>query len=96
MDFTWKVNRQQLLFCFTSDMHSPEMFFVICPSCLPALRIFKRASSRWKILYSFTVEDTAKLIRQIGEASRARSVVWNKLEWIKRKWLTNEASAVRL
>ena len=48
-----------------------------------------------EILYSFTVVDTAKLIRQVGETTRTHSSVWNKLEWTKRKWLTNEASAVR-
>ena len=49
-----------------------------------------------EIVYSFTIEDIAKLIRQIGDKARAQSTVWNKMEWPKRKWLTNEASAVRL
>ena len=32
----------------------------------------------------------------MGDKARAQSTVWNKMEWPKRKWLTNEASAVRL
>ena len=56
---------------------------------------FQRSEFELEILYSFTVADTAKLVRQIGEAARTQSSVWNKLEWAKRKWLTNEASAVR-
>lgn len=56
---------------------------------------FQKGEFEVEILYSFTVEETAKLIRRIGETTRAQSVVWNKLEWTKRKWLTNEVSAVR-
>lgn len=56
---------------------------------------FQKSDFEVEIIYSFTVEETAHLIRQIGEVSRAQSAVWKKQEWIKRKWLTNEASAVR-
>ena len=56
---------------------------------------FQTSDFEVEIIYSFTVEETAHLIRQIGEVSRAQSAVWKKQEWIKRKWLTNEASAVR-
>ena len=56
---------------------------------------FQKSDFEVEIIYSFTVEETANLIRQIGEVSRAQSAVWKKQEWIKRKWLTNEASAVR-
>jgi len=56
---------------------------------------FPKGEFEVEILYSFTVEETAKLIRQIGEKARAQSAVWSKLEWTKRTWLTNEASAVR-
>lgn len=55
---------------------------------------FQNSELEVEILYSFTIEDTAKLIRQIGDKARAISTVWNKTEWPKRKWLTNEASAV--
>ena len=55
---------------------------------------FQKSDFEVEILYSFTIEDTAKLIRQIGDKARSQSVVWNKMEWPKRKWLTNESSAV--
>ncbi|KAL9950980.1 hypothetical protein ACROYT_G043564 [Oculina patagonica] len=54
---------------------------------------FQKSEFEVEIVYSFTIEDTAKLIRQIGDKARAQSTVWNKTEWPKRKWLTNEASA---
>ena len=57
---------------------------------------FQKSDFEVEILYSFTIEDTAKLIRQIGDKARTQSTVWNKMEWHKRKWLTNEASAVSL
>lgn len=46
-----------------------------------------------EILYSFTIKETARLVRQIGDKARVQSTVWDKMEWPKRKWLTNEASA---
>ena len=55
---------------------------------------FQKSDFEVEILYSFTIEDTAKLIRQMGDKARTQSTVWNKMEWHKRKWLTNEASAV--
>lgn len=55
---------------------------------------FQDGEFELEILYSFNVAETAKLIRQLGERTRAYSSVWNKLEWTKRKWLTNEATAV--
>ena len=56
---------------------------------------FQKNEFEVEILYSFTMKETARLIRQIGDKARAQSPVWNKMEWPKRKWLTNEASAVR-
>ena len=55
---------------------------------------FKKNEFDVEILHSFAVEDTAKLLRQIGDCTRAQSTVWDKQEWTRRKWLTNEASAV--
>ena len=55
---------------------------------------FQRSDFEVEIVYSLTIEDTAKLIRQIGDKARLQSIVWNKMEWPKRKWLTNESSAV--
>ncbi|XP_066015479.1 protein shortage in chiasmata 1 ortholog-like [Pocillopora verrucosa] len=54
---------------------------------------FQKNEFEVEILYSFTMKETARLIRQIGDKARAQSPVWNKMEWPKRKWLTNEASA---
>ena len=55
---------------------------------------FQKSDFEMEILYSFTIEDTAKLVRQIGDKARSQSTVWNKMEWPKRKWLTNESSTV--
>ena len=56
---------------------------------------FESPDFELQVLYSFTITETADLIRRIGETTRNQSSVWNKVEWTKRKWLTNEASKVR-
>ena len=56
---------------------------------------FESPDFELQVLYSCTITETADLIRRIGETTRNQSSVWNKVEWTKRKWLTNEASKVR-
>ena len=55
-----------------------------------------RSEFHVKLLYSFTADETTRLIRSIGDLARTSSPVWSKHEWTKRKWLTDEMSAVRI
>ena len=47
-------------------------------------------------MYSANEEETARMIREVGNHARNTSKFWDKQEWTKRKWLTSDMSAVSL
>lgn len=59
---------------------------------------FKQTKNDFKleIMYSTTAEETAVLIRKIGDQTRQDSKAWDQQEWVKRKWLTDEMSLVSI
>lgn len=77
-------------FAFSGDvLHYLSVLFSISA-------YFQSIDFELEILFAFTIAETADLIRQIGETTRTQSSVWDQTEWVKRNWLTNEASMVRL
>ena len=48
------------------------------------------------VFYSYSVPQTASLMRRLCERTRDSSVVFSKEDWPKRDWLTEEISEVNI
>ena len=49
-----------------------------------------------RLAYAFGNDETARIVREIGELAYENTKVWQKSQWIQRSWLTEQMSLVRI